>query len=306
MKSTVFSARVPLVLGGHPDVDAAALQGLLGVGRVVPAALHVDEEVVLLVAHLRLAHVRRIAGVGVVGAGGEHAADLHVGIDLVRDLGRPGARHELVVGGAVLRGIPVLALLEHQARSHERQVQDHVDLVEGKPVPHQALVAGEQHRHELPVEVDERAVAPAAVLLDEIDGAVEMCDGHERLDAVLPALAEQVLVEGQAFLVGLRLVAVGEDAAPADGQAVGLEAHLGEQRDVLLVAVVHVDGGLCRVVIAVLEIEHLALSGHDRPACLAVRDHIDVGQAAATLVVRALALVGGRRAAPQEPIRKAH
>ena len=294
------------VLVGHAHVDAQALELLDGISRVIAAALDVDEEVVVLVVELRLAHVARTATVGVVRAGGEHATDLNLGVDLVGDLGSPSAGDELVVGGQVLDGLLVLALLKDQAGTHKRQVQDHVDLVKGEPVLHQALVAGEDRGREVLVEVDELAVAPAAVLLDEVNGAIEVRDGHERLDAVLLALAEHVLVEGQAGLVGLGLVAVGEDAGPGQAHAEGLKAHLGKEGDVLLVVMVKIDAGLGGVVIAVLEVEHLALARDHRVALGAVRCHIHVGQAAAIHVVGALALVGSRRAAPQEVITESH
>ena len=222
------------------------------------------------------------------------------------NLGCPSAGDELVVGGQVLDGLLVLALLKDQTGTHKRQVQDHIDLVEGKPVLYQALVAGEDRGREVLVEVDELAVAPAAVLLDEVNRAVEVRDGHERLNAVRLTLAEHVLVEGQAGLVGLSLVAVGEDAGPGQAHAEGLKAHLGKEGDVLLVVVIEIDAGLRGVVIAVLEVEHLALAGDHRIALGAVRRHVHVGQAAAIHVVSALALVGSRRAAPQEVFTESH
>lgn len=119
-------------------------------------------------------------------------------------------------------------------------------------------------------------------------------------------LAEYVLVEGQASLVGLGLVTVGEDAGPRQAHAEGLKAHLGKEGDVLLVMVIEIDAGLRGIVIAVLEVEHLALAGDHRIALGAVRSHVHVGQAAAVHVVGALALVGSRRAAPQEVITESH
>ena len=222
------------------------------------------------------------------------------------DLGCPSAGDELVVGGQVLDGLLVLALLKDQTGTHKRQMQDHIDLVKGEPVLYQALVAGEDRGREVLVEVDELAVAPASVLLDEVDGAVEVRDGHERLDAVRLALAEHVLVEGQAGLVGLGLVTVGEDAGPRQAHAEGLKAHLGKEGDVLLVVVVEIDAGLRGVVITVLEVEHLALAGDHRVALGAVRRHVHVGQAAAVHVVGTLALVGSRCAAPQEVFTESH
>ena len=222
------------------------------------------------------------------------------------NLGCPSAGDELVVGGQVLDGLLVLAFLKDQTGTHKRQVQNHIDLVEGKPVLHQALVAGENRGREVLVEVDELAVAPTAVLLDEVNRAVEVRDSHEWLDAVLLALAEYILVEGQASLVGLGLVAVGEDAGPSQAHTEGLKAHLGKESDVLFVVVIEIDAGLRGIVIAVLEVEHFTLAGDHRIAFGAMRSHVHVGKAAAVHVVGALALVGSRRAAPQEVITESH
>ena len=125
-----------LVLLGHPDVDAQALELLDGIGRVVAAALDIDKEVVVLVVELRRTNVLGAAAVRVVAAGGQHAADLDLRVDLVRDLGCPCARDQLVVSSEILDGFLVLALLKDQAGAHKRQVQNHVDLVEGEPVLH--------------------------------------------------------------------------------------------------------------------------------------------------------------------------
>ena len=185
-------------------------------------------------------------------------------------------------------------------------MQNHIDLVKGEPVLHQALVASEDRGREVLVEVDELAVAPAAVFLDEVNRAVEVRDGHERLDAVLLALAEHVLVEGQAGLVGLGLITVGEDTGPCQAHAEGLKAHLGKEGDVLLVVMVEIDAGLRGIVVAILEVEHLTLAGDHRVALSAVRRHVHVSQAATVHVVGTLALVGSRRAAPQEVFTESH
>ena len=123
---------------------------------------------------------------------------------------------------------------------------------------------------------------------------------------MLLALAEHVLVKGQAGLVGLGLIAVGEDAGPGQAHAEGLKAHLGKESDVLLVVMVKIDAGLRGIVVAILEVEHLALAGDHRVALGAVRSHIHIGQAAAVHVVGALALIGSRRAAPQEVFTESH
>lgn len=124
-----------------------------------------------------------------------------------------------------------------------------------------------------------------------MDRNVEMGDGNQRFDAVLAAFTKQVLVEGQALLVRLRIVTVGEDARPRDGQAVGLESHLPKQGDVFLVAVVHIDSNFGWIVVSILETKHLALAAHHRSSNLSMRDDVDVSEATSAFVIRALALV---------------
>ena len=63
-------------------------------------------------------------------------------------------------------------------------------------------------------------------------------------------VVEEVVVELQALLVGLELVALGEDARPSDGGAEALEAHLGEELDVAVVAMIEVDGLVVGVALA--------------------------------------------------------
>ena len=131
-----------------------------------------------------------------------------------------------------------------------------------------------------------------------------MADGDQRLDAVLVALVEEGVVERQTLFVRLGIVAIGQDAGPRDGQAVALEAHLGEEGDVLFEVVVHVDGLMRGVEVLVIAFQHLQLSEHHRKAVLAERHDIHIGQSASALVVSALALVGSGRAAPQKVLWK--
>ena len=64
------------------------------------------------------------------------------------DFGGPGAGDEFVVGGGVGDLIAVLALVKADARAHEGQVVEDVDLVEGQPVVDKALELGEKGLHE--------------------------------------------------------------------------------------------------------------------------------------------------------------
>ena len=68
-----------------------------------------------------------------------------------------------------------------------------------------------------------------------------MADGNQRLDVVLLKLLENRTIEVETRLIRLLLDALGEDATPGDGHAEHLEAHLGKEGDVLLIAMIEVD-----------------------------------------------------------------
>jgi hypothetical protein len=106
---------------------------------------------------------------------------------------------------------------------------------------------------------------------------------------VLGELVEHGVVEGQALLVGRLVVAVGEDPAPGDRQAEHREAQLGEERDVLGVAVIEIDSDELQVVGG----RPLGPGTDDPPG-----HHVLDRQALAALVIGALQLVRGRGAAP--------
>ena len=280
------------------QLDASPLHPLFGPDRVGTAGLDVDEEVIVAVGFGSGLHIRRGAGAGVELACGQHTAHHAAGHDLVRQLDGFGAGHQLVMSGLILGLFDVLAGLKQQACPHEGHVQQHVDLVEGQPVFYLIFIAAEDDVAVVDVGIHHPAVFPAAILLNERDGRIEVADGDQRFDAVLAALIEQRIVEGQPLFVGLCIVAVGQDAGPRDGQAVAPEAHLGEEGDVLLEVVVHVNGFVGWVVVLVIAFQHLQLAEHHREAVLAKGNDIHIGQPAPAFVVGTLALVGGGGTAP--------
>ena len=151
------------------------------------------------------------------------------------------------------------------------------------------------------IEVHQPAVLPEAVLLQG-QGGLEMGDGDQRLHAVGDDIVDKGVVEGQALRVGLRLVPIGEDAGPADGQAVAVPAHARKEFNVLVVMVVVVDGHMAGIV-------GIRLQGDGLAALDPLTAHChDVGgaQALAALSVAALDLVGSGGAAPEEIFGKRH
>ena len=225
----------------------------------------------------------------------DHAADLGVGCRLVRDPGRQRAGHQLVVDRLVQIGRRQLLLGSVDRSAHEWLVQHRVDLVEGQPVLHLRTVSVEQDPYVALVEPDEVSADPAVVLLCERQRRLVVGDRHQRLDAVPGELVEHGVVEGQALLIGCLVVTVGKDPAPGDREAEYREAHLGQERDVLGIAVVEVDPDELEVV-----------GGRPRRpgADDAPGHHVLDRQALATLVVGTLQLVRGGGAAPEEAARK--
>jgi hypothetical protein len=74
-------------------------------------------------------------------------------------------------------------------------------------------------------------------------------EGHQWLDVVFEQEIDQTVVEGEAAFLAY-LITVGEEAWPGDGKAVGVNAELLEQLNVLLVAVVVVAGDVAVLTVA--------------------------------------------------------
>ena len=166
-----------------------------------------------------------------------------------------------------------------------------VDLVEGEPVAHALPVALEENPGIAFVEADEPPVGPAVVRARQVQRGLVVADGDQRLDAVPLQFVEDTVVEGQALLIGLGLVSAWEDARPGDGEAEDLEAHLGEQGDVLGVAVVEVDA---------FELEVVRGRGFGGRCGDALGGDVLDTQSLAPFGVGALDLVGGGGASPQK------
>ena len=135
-------------------------------------------------------------------------------------------------------------------------------------------------------------------------GDVVVCDGDQRLNAVFMAFFKHTAVKRQPFPVGLCIVAVGVDAAPRNGKAQGLKAHLCKQGNILFVMVVKIHRILRRVIVLCIRGQHRQLALDHRHAVFAVWQDICVGKAPPALVPAAFALVGRHCAAPQKIFRK--
>ena len=300
-----------LVAGLHLELDAVLLPEAPRVARIVTAGLDV-RAVPVHAAHRGLVgeDVGRVASRGIAQDEAVHVAELDLGIVLVSVLDELGRGDELmverlvaalgVIGNAGHGAAVALERAEREDRAHGHGAG--VDLVEGEPIVDRVMPAVE---HGLAVgeeEVDEPAIGPAVVLLDEVIGELVVADGHERLDAVVVQAGEDLVVELEAGLVGLALLARREESRPVDGHAEHREAHLGEEGDVLLVVVVEVGRLVARVERTVLE-HGVYLA---RRVLVAPAHVIGHRGALAVDVPRSLILVRSRGAAPEEAFLHPH
>ncbi len=263
------------------------------------AHLHVAEEERFVHLFERGDLVAGVAGLGIHRRHGEHAADLEIRIDLVAldDGFRRG--EEFMMCDLVERRKLVFAVFVDDAgvregRERHIDVALVVDFVERHPELDFVLVArkaGDREAHE---EVDELAAAPAAVFFHERERHLEVRERDNGLHAVLVHLVKEVVVELEAGLVRLGVVAVREDARPRDACAEAFEAHLGEQRDVLFVVMVEVDGVVVRVVLA----RQHAVRDFARHAVTARRHDVSDRDAFAAFLPAAFELMGSDCAAP--------
>ena len=279
----------------------------LGIERVLSAHLHVGAVPVHGV-HLLLRgeHVGRIARGGIGKDKAVHVAHLELRVMLV------GIAHDATAGDKLVmqrlhtglrRGVNrrsrALEALNHAGLEEVAHVlSTAVDLVEGEPELDLVLVAVEDGLAVLLKEADELAARPAVVLLDQVIGHLVVREGHERLDVVGAQAVENAVVEGEAGLVGLSIVAVGEDTAPGDGHAEHAEAHLGEQRNVLLVVMVEIDAVMVGVETIGVDVDR----NLTRLLVAAAQEVVVDGRTAAVHVPSALKLVGGGGATPIEAL----
>ena len=279
----------------------------LGIERILAAHLHVGAVPVHGI-HLLLRgeHVGRITRGGIGKDEAIHVTHLKLRVVLVGIAHDTAAGHELVMQGlhtGLRRGVDrrsrALKALDHAGPKEVAHVLGAaVDLVEGEPELDLVLVAVEDGLAVLLKEADELAARPAVVLLDQVIGHLVVRQGHERLDVVGAQAVEDAVVEGEAGLVGLGVVAVGEDTAPGDGHAEHVEAHLGEQRDILLVVMVEIDA----VMIGVEAVGVDADRNLTRLLVAAAQEVVVDGRAAAVHVPSTLKLVGGGGATPIEAL----
>ncbi|GAA2165038.1 hypothetical protein GCM10010403_48700 [Glycomyces rutgersensis] len=161
-------------------------------------------------------------------------------------------------------------------------------LVEGPPGVDAVGEAGADDRGVVAEALGGLALGPAAAVLKGLR-EVPVVERRHRLDAGLDELVDEPVVEVEALGVG-RSGAVGLDARPGDGEAVGVDAEGLHEGDVLVDPVVVVAGhgaGLAAP----------GLAGGRR-------EGVPNGLAPAVLGRRALDLVGGRGGSPQEALGK--
>ena len=231
------------------DLDSAARDGsqavgaLEGVGRVVAAEGGVEQELVLQ-------HVLVVGGFDVGGV---------VLVERVLKLQRLDDA-DFALKAAVVEGQHGLGVGEHHVvlaleglgqmrldATGEGALDVGVggvgpDLVKGEPVGHLVGVLLKAEGGKVHKGVDGLAVEEVA-LLKEGKRRVKVMQRDERLNVVLVALGEEIVVELDALGVDFA-GAVGEDAAPGDGEANAVDAELLAQLQVDGVLVVEVRSGI--------------------------------------------------------------
>ena len=231
------------------DLDGAARDGgqavgaLEGVGRVVAAEGGVEQKLVLQ-------HVLVVGGFDVGGV---------VFVERVLELQRLNDA-DLALKTAVVEGQHGLGVGEHHVvlaleglgkmrldATGEGALDVGVggvgpDLVKGEPVGHLVGVLLKAEGGKVHKGIDGLAVEEVA-LLKEGQRRIEVMQRDKRLNVVLVALGEEIVIELHTLGVDFA-GAVGEDAAPGDGEANAVDAELLAQLQIDGVLVVEVRSGI--------------------------------------------------------------
>ena len=277
----------PQVRVGHSGPRCAEQLGQL---RRVGAAQHRFEKQAV---HVRVGAARRIAVLGrvarrMLGLQVQHDADVPFALGAVGLDGRAVGAEQVVrdarPGGHV-------AVSRREGAVHVAAVHDDPRLVDRRPQRHAVSERAEHHAGIIGEPVGHVTVEPAAVVV-EGGGEVPVIEGDGGLDAAGEQRVDEAVVERDAARVH-RAAAHGEDAAPRDAEAVGVEPEVGEQRHVLGEAVIVVARDVARVAVG------------DVTAPRRMREAVPDARPGAVGERRAFDLVGGRGGAPEKVSGKA-
>ena len=127
----------------------------------------------------------------------------------------------------------------HEASFVAESPED-VGLVDGEPVGDAVRDAGGEEVSVVGEPFGAVGIEPAVLLLKGV-GVVEVVDGDEGRDLCGEKSIDDLVVVGEGFFVGLAF-ALREDARPAHGKAIGVEAEIAHVADVFGEAMVFVGG----------------------------------------------------------------
>ena len=190
--------------------------------------------------------------------------------------------------------------MEDDARTHKTGRRHDVNLVKGKPVPHLSGVARKDSPCKPLKKLDKSPVSPTTVRGHEVHRHVIVVERDHGLDSLLTTGAKYILVKCKAFLVGLGVITIGEDAAPRNREAQRLETHLAKERDILSVMMIEINGLACRVIAPRLSLEGHIATPDNSNAPFTKGKQVGVGETSTSLVKTTFALVGGKCSAPEK------
>ena len=160
----------------------------------------------------------------------------------------------------------------------------------------------------------------------QIQGRIEVPDGHQRFDIVFAQFFEDIAIEFDALLIGFIFIAMRIETAPGNGHSKHLEAHFGKQGNVFFIVMVKIDGVMVGVEI-VIENGVMSIFGQCGKAPFRVGMRIPVfvdpgyqsmagigatsgdirfGRTAAAFISGAFRLVDSNRVAPEKILWKWH
>ena len=158
------------------------------------------------------------------------------------------------------------------------------------------LIAFKHHFGKTNKEINDLAVSPAAVLLNQVQRHFKVRKGNDRFDIVLEQFIKHVVVEFQPFFIWLCFVTLWEDSGPGDGRAEAFKAHFGKQLDVFFIVTIKID----RFVVRVIFTRHHLLSDFTGYAMRAAGQNVTNARSFTAFAPAAFNLMCSNRAAPEK------
>ena len=206
--------------------------------------------------------------------------------------------NQFMMGRQIFGKCLIFSLFKNKPGSHKRQMKNHIDLVKSQPVFYQTFISCKKHGHKLLIKINHLSVFPTAILFDQIDRTVKMCNRNQRLNSIFMTFFKKIFIKLQSFFIGFFLITIWKNPGPGNRKPVCLKSHFTKHGNIFSEMMIHIYGFHCRIVMFTVRLQHFKFSQAHRKTIFSSRAYIYICKASPAFPVSSLTLIGSGSTAP--------